>query len=59
MKNILLLCTLIFIVSACEKSNNNYLKSLKNWEDEKKYCSGIDDDTGKLFTFDEINKKIE
>ena len=37
------------------KSN---LKSSKNWQDEKSYCPGIDKKDGKLFSLDEINKKI-
>jgi len=38
------------------KSN---LKSLKNWQAEKKHCPGIDDKTAKLYTFDEIKKNID
>jgi len=37
------------------KSN---LKSSKNWEDEKKYCPGIDAKDAKLFLETEINEKI-
>ncbi|NGX33920.1 MAG: hypothetical protein K1060chlam1_00263 [Candidatus Anoxychlamydiales bacterium] len=34
------------------------LKSPNSWEGEKNHCPGIDDKTGKLYSSEEINKKI-
>jgi len=49
-----------FRPSQCEKFPwwRCNVETKKAWEDLKEYCPGIDDQNGKLYSFDEIQKKL-